>query len=88
MARPGVSLTGRPPPLLEGAPPPAAVGAVVGALTLLIAGTIGLAVTDLKRVIAYSTMSQIGYMIMGVSAAAYVGGLAPVAPSPLCIRSI
>ncbi len=43
-------------------------------MTLLIAGTIGLAVTDLKRVIAYSTMSQIGYMIMGVSAAAYVGG--------------
>jgi len=47
---------------------------VIGALTLLLAGTIGLAVTDLKRVIAYSTMSQIGYMIMAVSAAAYVGG--------------
>ena len=45
------------------------------ALTLLIAGTIGLVVTDLKRVIAYSTMSQIGYMIMGVSAGAYVAGL-------------
>ena len=43
-------------------------------VTLLLAGTIGLAVTDLKRVIAYSTMSQIGYMIMAVSAAAYVGG--------------
>ena len=33
-------------------------------VTLLVAGTIGLVVTDLKRVIAYSTMSQIGYMIM------------------------
>ena len=44
------------------------VGAIVGAITLLIASTIGLVVTDLKRVIAYSTMSQIGYMIMGVSA--------------------
>ena len=32
-------------------------------------------VTDLKRVIAYSTMSQIGYMIMGVSSFAYDGGL-------------
>ena len=37
--------------------------------------TIGLVVTDLKRVIAYSTMSQIGYMIMAVSAGAYVAGL-------------
>ena len=37
------------------------------ASTLLIAATIGLVVTDLKRVIAYSTMSQIGYMVMGVS---------------------
>ena len=43
--------------------------------TLLIAATIALVVTDLKRVIAYSTMSQIGYMIMGVSIGAYVGGL-------------
>ena len=40
---------------------------MVGALTLLIAGTIGLVAVDIKRVIAYSTMSQIGYMIMGVS---------------------
>ena len=40
-----------------------------------VAGTIGLAATDLKRVIAYSTMSQIGYMIMGVSVGAYTAGL-------------
>ena len=44
-------------------------------MTLLVAGTIGLVQTDLKRVIAYSTMSQIGYMIMGVSAGAYAAGL-------------
>ena len=74
MVTAGVYLIGRLHPLFEWAPTAADVGAVVGALTLLIAGTIGLAVTDLKRVIAYSTMSQIGYMIMGVSAAAYVGG--------------
>ncbi len=41
----------------------------------MIAGTIGLAAVDIKRVIAYSTMSQIGYMIMGVSAGAYAAGL-------------
>ena len=74
MVTAGVYLIGRLHPLFEWAPTAADVGAVIGALTLLIAGTIGLAVTDLKRVIAYSTMSQIGYMIMGVSAAAYVGG--------------
>ena len=42
---------------------------------MLIAATIGLVVTDLKRVIAYSTMSQIGYMVMAVSSAAYAAGL-------------
>jgi len=50
-------------------------GPIVGCLTLLIAGTIALAAVDIKRVIAYSTMSQIGYMIMGVSAGAYAAGL-------------
>ena len=39
------------------------------------AASIAIAVTDLKRVIAYSTMSQIGYMVMGVSSGAYVAGL-------------
>src|SRR3978361_429499 len=46
-----------------------------GCITLLVAATIGLVVTDLKRVIAYSTMSQIGYMIMAVSSAAYAAGM-------------
>jgi NADH-quinone oxidoreductase subunit L len=75
MVTAGVYLIARMHPLFELAPAAAAVGAIVGAVTLLVAGTIGLAVTDLKRVIAYSTMSQIGYMIMGVSAGAYVAGL-------------
>ncbi|HEU4974423.1 MAG TPA: NADH-quinone oxidoreductase subunit L [Baekduia sp.] len=71
----GVYLIARLHPLFERAPAAAAVGAIVGCATLLIAATIGLAVTDLKRVIAYSTMSQIGYMIMGVSGGAYVAGM-------------
>ncbi len=74
MVTAGVYLIGRLHVLFEWAPTAAAVGAIIGALTLLVAGSIGLVMTDLKRVIAYSTMSQIGYMIMGVSAAAYVGG--------------
>ena len=75
MVTAGVYLIARMHPLFEQAPAAADVGAIIGCLTLLIAATIGLVVTDLKRVIAYSTMSQIGYMVMGVSSFAYVGGL-------------
>ena len=75
MVTAGVYLIARMHPLFEQAPIAADTGAVIGAVTLLVAGTIAIVVTDLKRVIAYSTMSQIGYMIMGVSAGAYVAGL-------------
>ena len=75
MVTAGVYLIARMWPLFEQAPAAADVGAIVGCATLLIAATIGLVVTDLKRVIAYSTMSQIGYMIMAVSSAAYAAGL-------------
>ena len=75
MVTAGVYLIARMHPLFELVPSAQDVGAIVGAATLLIAGTIGLAQTDIKRVIAYSTMSQIGYMIMGVSVGAYAAGL-------------
>src|SRR3954453_24123390 len=75
MVTAGVYLTARMWPLFEQAPAAGDVGAIIGCLTLLIAATTALAQTDLKRVIAYSTMSQIGYMIMGVSIGAYAAGL-------------
>jgi NADH-quinone oxidoreductase subunit L len=75
MVTAGVYLIARMHPLFEQAPGAQDVGAVVGAATLLVAGTIALAQVDIKRVIAYSTMSQIGYMIMGVSVGAYAAGL-------------
>jgi NADH-quinone oxidoreductase subunit L len=75
MVTAGVYLIARMHPLFEQAPTAADVGAIGGCLTLLIAATIAIVQTDLKRVIAYSTMSQIGYMIMGVSAGAYSAGL-------------
>src|SRR4051794_4274553 len=75
MVTAGVYLIARLHPLFERAPDAAAVGAVIGCITLVVAATIGLVVTDLKRVIAYSTMSQIGYMIMAVSSAAYAAGM-------------
>ena len=75
MVTAGVYLIARMHPLFEQAQTAADVGAIVGGLTLLVAATIAIVQTDLKRVIAYSTMSQIGYMIMGVSAGAYSAGL-------------
>jgi NADH-quinone oxidoreductase subunit L len=75
MVTAGVYLIARMHVLFELAPAAQDAGAVIGALTLLIAGTIALTQTDIKRVIAYSTMSQIGYMIMGVSVGAYAAGL-------------
>jgi NADH-quinone oxidoreductase subunit L len=75
MVTAGVYLIARMHPLFEQAPAAADVGAIVGCVTLVVAATIAMVVTDLKRVIAYSTMSQIGYMIMAVSSAAYTAGL-------------
>src|SRR4051812_26390794 len=75
MVTAGVYLIARCHPLFELAPTAADVGAIVGTATLLVAGSIALVVTDLKRVIAYSTMSQIGYMVLGVSSFAYTAGL-------------
>ncbi|HUN79006.1 MAG TPA: NADH-quinone oxidoreductase subunit L [Solirubrobacteraceae bacterium] len=75
MVTAGVYLIARMHVFFELAPAAQDVGAVIGALTLLIAATIALTQTDIKRVIAYSTMSQIGYMIMGVSVGAYAAGM-------------
>jgi NADH-quinone oxidoreductase subunit L len=75
MVTAGVYLIARMHPLFEVATTAADVGAIVGCVTLLVAASIAIVQTDLKRVIAYSTMSQIGYMVMGVSVGAYSAGL-------------
>ncbi|HEX7278212.1 MAG TPA: NADH-quinone oxidoreductase subunit L, partial [Solirubrobacterales bacterium] len=75
MVTAGVYLIARTHTLFELAPTAADVAAFTGLATLLVAGTMALVMTDLKRAIAYSTMSQIGYMIMGVSIGAYSAGL-------------
>jgi NADH-quinone oxidoreductase subunit L len=48
---------------------------VIGALTMLLGAILGIAQWDIKRILAYSTMSQIGYMIMGVGVGAYQAGV-------------
>ena len=75
MVTAGVYLIARTHVLFELSPTAADIAAFGGLATLLVAGTIALVMTDLKRAIAYSTMSQIGYMIMGVSIGAYSAGL-------------
>jgi NADH-quinone oxidoreductase subunit L len=75
MVTAGVYLIARFWPVFELAPTAADIAAFVGLATLLIAATIALVVTDLKRIIAYSTMSQIGYMVVGVGIGAYSAGL-------------
>ncbi len=75
MVTAGAYLIARMHPLFEQSVAAADVGTITGALTLFVAATIGMVVTDLKRVIAYSTMSQIGYMVMAVSSGAYVAGM-------------
>ncbi len=75
MVTAGVYLIARTHVLFVLAPTAADIAAFVGLATLLVAGTIALVMTDLKRAIAYSTMSQIGYMIMGVSIGAYSAGM-------------
>ena len=75
MVTAGVYLVARTGVIFELAPVAAGVVAIVGAATALFAATIAIAQTDIKRVLAYSTISQLGYMFMGVGAAAYVAGL-------------
>jgi NADH-quinone oxidoreductase subunit L len=75
MVTAGVYLIARTHVIFEWAPTAADVGAIGGCVTLVVAATVALVMTDIKRVIAYSTMSQIGYMIMGVSVGAYSAGL-------------
>jgi len=75
MVTAGVYLIARMHPLFEQAPTAADVSAIIGTATLVFAATVALAVTDLKRTIAYSTISQIGYMVLGVSVFAYASGM-------------
>ncbi len=51
------------------------VVAIIGAATAFFAATIGIVQTDIKRVLAYSTISQLGYMFLACGVAAYAAGI-------------
>jgi NADH-quinone oxidoreductase subunit L len=71
MVTAGVYLLVRASPIFEAAPDVQHLAAILGAITLLVAGVIALVQWDIKRVIAYSTMSQIGYMFLAAGIGAY-----------------
>jgi NADH-quinone oxidoreductase subunit L len=75
MVTAGVYVTCRMAPLYVAAPHAMTVVAVVGAATALFAASIGLAQTDIKKVLAYSTVSQLGYMMMAAGVGAFGAGI-------------
>ena len=75
MVTAGVYMVCRMSALYTAAPEAMAVVAGVGALTALFAATMGMAATDIKKVLAYSTVSQLGYMFVGMGVGAYAAGM-------------
>ena len=75
MVTAGVYLIARTNVLFELAPDIQALAGILGGVTILVAGLVALVQTDIKRVIAYSTMSQIGYMFVAVGLGAYGPGM-------------
>jgi NADH-quinone oxidoreductase subunit L len=75
MVTAGVYMIGRNAVLFSHAPDTMLLVAIVGALTALMAGTIGLVQNDIKRVLAYSTVSQLGYMFLAMGMGAFGAGI-------------
>jgi NADH-quinone oxidoreductase subunit L len=75
MVTAGVYMVARSHMIFERAPIALTVVAIVGTLTALFAATIGIAQTDIKKVLAYSTISQLGYMFLGCGVAAFSAGI-------------
>jgi NADH-quinone oxidoreductase subunit L len=75
MVTAGVYMIGRCAVLFSLAPTTLAVVAAIGTATALMAGTIGLVQNDIKRVLAYSTVSQLGYMFLAMGVGAYAAGI-------------
>jgi len=75
MVTAGVYMIGRNAVLFSHTPETLLIVAVVGAATALMAGTIGLVQNDIKRVLAYSTVSQLGYMFLAMGVGAFGAGI-------------
>jgi len=75
MVTAGVYMVARSHVIFERAPAALTVVAIIGTLTALFAATIGIAQTDIKKVLAYSTVSQLGYMFMACGVGAFSAGI-------------
>jgi NADH-quinone oxidoreductase subunit L len=75
MVTAGVFMVARCSPIFNLSPAAMGTVAVIGAVTALFAGTIALVQTDIKRIIAYSTVSQLGYMFLACGVGAYAAGI-------------
>src|SRR5213593_3281900 len=75
MVTAGVYMIGRNAVLFSHAPLTMTVVAIVGTATAFMAGSIGLVQNDIKRVLAYSTVSQLGYMFLAMGVGAYAAGI-------------
>jgi NADH-quinone oxidoreductase subunit L len=75
MVAAGVYLVARTYPLFEAAPQALTVVAIIGGFTAIFAATMGLASNDIKRVLAYSTVSQLGYMMLALGAGSLAAGM-------------
>ena len=75
MVTAGVYMIGRNAVLFSHAPQTLTIVAIIGVATALMAGTIGLVQNDIKRVLAYSTVSQLGYMFLAMGVGAYAAGI-------------
>src|SRR5690606_25129427 len=75
MVTAGVFMVARLSPLFETSPVALTVIIVIGAVTAFFAATVGLVQNDIKRVIAYSTCSQLGYMFVALGVGAYSAGV-------------
>jgi NADH-quinone oxidoreductase subunit L len=75
MVTAGIYMVARSHVIFERAPIALTVVAIIGTLTALFAATIGITQTDIKKVLAYSTVSQLGYMFMACGAGAFSAGI-------------
>jgi NADH-quinone oxidoreductase subunit L len=75
MVTAGVYMVARNAVLFSHAPFTLEIIAIIGVATALMAGTIGLVQNDIKRVLAYSTVSQLGYMFLALGVGAFAGGI-------------
>ena len=82
MVTAGVFMVARLSPLFELAPIALGFVAVIGATTAFFAATVGLVQTDIKRVVAYSTCSQLGYMFAAKGVGAYSPACSTCSPMP------